>query len=73
MSSSDRPQTRLAVVRAPLPGRRLGRAPPAEVLSDDGNYYLCGRCGTLLVVAEPEQIGDVTIECLICGSINAAA
>jgi hypothetical protein len=61
---------KLKVVTAPATGYAI-QAPPAITLSSNTNHYLCGHCGTLLVVADAGQLHGLVAHCRECGSYNA--
>ena len=52
------------------PPVRVAEAPPAVVLSESGTRFLCGYCGTLLVIAAPEQMTRAVVLCRNCGRHN---
>ena len=60
----------LKVVTAPATGLIL-HAPPVLVASDHSVDYTCGRCGTILLHAEENQVHGVLINCTNCGSYNS--
>src|SRR5262249_17451375 len=60
----------LKVIESPQTGQVIS-APPPIVASDQSNHYLCGHCGTLLVVAEDDQLHGLVVRCRECGSHNA--
>jgi DNA-binding response OmpR family regulator len=62
---------KLQVVPRPA-GDRVVEAPPAVTVRSDSNYYLCGNCGTLLVIADREHLAGFVVRCRDCGSCNAA-
>lgn len=47
------------------------QAPPVIVASSDAVDYLCGRCGTLLMHAELDQVHNLLIHCTACGTYNS--
>jgi DNA-directed RNA polymerase subunit RPC12/RpoP len=61
---------RLKVIAAPATGYAI-EAPPSVTVSANTNHYLCGHCGTLLVVADAGQLHGLTVRCRNCGSYNA--
>jgi DNA-directed RNA polymerase subunit RPC12/RpoP len=61
---------KLKVIEAPRSGHVID-APPAIVASDQSNHYVCGHCGTLLVVAEDDQLHGLVVRCRECGHYNA--
>jgi transcription elongation factor Elf1 len=52
------------------PSMRVAEAPPVVVLSESGTRFLCGYCGTLLVIAAPEQMTQAVVLCRNCGRHN---
>jgi hypothetical protein len=47
--------------------------PPRSVsASPNDNQYHCGRCSTILLVAQPGQPDRIVIECRKCGALNKA-
>ena len=60
----------LKVVRAPSVGHIL-TAPPTLIASSHTVAYTCGRCDTVLLHAEEEQVHGLLIQCKECGSYNA--
>ena len=46
-------------------------APPVLMASDHTVDYVCGKCGTVLMHAEENQVHNLHIHCLMCGSYNA--
>ena len=61
---------RLKVITAPASGHAIP-APPIIRASDHSNWYLCGNCGTLLVIAEAGQLHGLVAHCRMCGAYNA--
>jgi hypothetical protein len=61
---------RLNVITAPATGHVLD-APPVLVASEHSVDYTCGRCDTILLHAEADQVHGVLIRCAACGSYNA--
>jgi hypothetical protein len=59
----------LRVVDAPGAGHAM-QAPPALVLTANGARYRCGRCGTVLVIAEFGALRGFIVHCRICGRYN---
>jgi predicted RNA-binding Zn-ribbon protein involved in translation (DUF1610 family) len=45
-------------------------APPVLNASDHTIDFACGKCGTVLLHAEENQVHNVTIYCVNCGSYN---
>jgi len=70
MGSSVHRQIRLKVIPAPAIGPVV-QAPPVIVASTNTIDYLCGRCGTLLLHAEIDQIHNLLIHCTACGAYNS--
>jgi predicted RNA-binding Zn-ribbon protein involved in translation (DUF1610 family) len=60
----------LKTIEAPATGPVVG-APPVLEASDHTVDYTCGNCGTLLMHAEENQVHNLQIHCLVCGSYNA--
>jgi DNA-directed RNA polymerase subunit RPC12/RpoP len=60
----------LKVVTAPAVGVVLD-APPVLRASDHSVDYTCGRCGTILLHAEENQVHGILIRCANCGSYNS--
>jgi DNA-directed RNA polymerase subunit RPC12/RpoP len=46
-------------------------APPVLRASDHSVDYVCGRCETVLLHAEQNQIHGVVIRCTTCGAYNS--
>ena len=61
---------RLKVITGPATGYAI-QAPPPITVSANTNHYLCGHCGTLLVVADTGQLHGLVARCRECGSYNA--
>jgi len=61
---------KLKVIESPRTGHVID-APPPIVASDQSNHYLCGHCGTLLVIADADQLHGLVVRCRECGSYNA--
>jgi len=59
----------LKVVEAPKTGDAM-QAPPVVVLTVGGTRYRCGRCGTVLVIAEFGALKGFVIHCTSCGRYN---
>jgi DNA-directed RNA polymerase subunit RPC12/RpoP len=68
--SSGSKMRKLKVIEAPRTGQVIS-APPPIVTSDQSNQYVCGHCGTLLVIAEDDQLHGLVVQCRECGSYNA--
>jgi hypothetical protein len=63
---------RVALILAPAPGLRpIVSAPPVLIVSTHTIDYTCGKCGTVLMHADVDQIHNVLIRCTQCGSYNA--
>jgi DNA-directed RNA polymerase subunit RPC12/RpoP len=60
----------LRIVTAPATGIVLD-APPVLVASDHSVDYACGRCSTILLHAEEDQVRGFLIRCTNCGSYNS--
>jgi DNA-directed RNA polymerase subunit RPC12/RpoP len=60
----------LRIVTAPATGIVLD-APPVLVASDHSVDYACGRCSTILLHAEEDQVRGFLIRCTKCGSYNS--
>jgi hypothetical protein len=61
----------LRVVDAPKAGQAM-QAPPTLILAADGPRYRCGRCGTVLVIAELGALKGFTVHCSVCDRYNEA-
>jgi DNA-directed RNA polymerase subunit RPC12/RpoP len=61
----------LRVIKAPRVGHVMD-APPAFEASDHTIGYTCGRCETILLHAEADQVQGLIIRCTKCGSYNCA-
>jgi hypothetical protein len=59
----------LKVVEAPKTGSAM-QAPPPVILAADGTRYRCGRCGTVLVIAEFGALRGFVVHCGNCGRYN---
>ena len=59
----------LKVVHAPKTGIVL-EAPPVLFASEHSVDYACGRCATILLHAEEDQVHGVLLRCANCGSYN---
>jgi hypothetical protein len=68
----ERRTIRMSVVGEDRSDELIRRARPAPEFSRRGDYHVCGNCGTLLVVAEPEQNEGMIAQCLVCESFNKA-
>jgi DNA-directed RNA polymerase subunit RPC12/RpoP len=60
----------LKIIAAPAVGPVVS-APPVLKASDHTVDYTCGNCGTLLMHAEEDQVHNLHIHCLACGSYNS--
>jgi DNA-directed RNA polymerase subunit RPC12/RpoP len=60
----------LQVVTAPSVGVVLN-APPVLRASDHSVDYTCGRCDTVLLHADEDQVHGILIRCANCGSYNS--
>jgi len=56
------PKISLKLVSAPAKGIAL-KAPPVLKASDQSVDYTCGKCGTILLHAEENQVHGVLIHC----------
>jgi predicted RNA-binding Zn-ribbon protein involved in translation (DUF1610 family) len=63
-------QISLRIVTAPASGS-IVEAPPILNASDHTVDFVCGNCGTVLLYAEEDQVHNVTIRCVACGSYNS--
>ncbi len=61
---------KLKVIAAPATGNAIP-APPPITVSANTNHYLCGSCGTLLVIADAGQLHGLVVQCRECGHYNA--
>ena len=63
---------KLIQFRAPGPPGVLQclEAPPTVILTADGTRYRCGRCGTVLVIAESGALKDFVVHCRRCDRYN---
>jgi DNA-directed RNA polymerase subunit RPC12/RpoP len=59
----------LKVVEAPGTGYAI-QAPPPITVSAHTNHYLCGHCGTLLVIADEGDLRGLVVQCRDCGYYN---
>jgi DNA-directed RNA polymerase subunit RPC12/RpoP len=64
------PRIPLKVVIAPAVGVVL-KAPPVLIASEHSVDYTCGRCGTVLLHADEDQVHGILIHCTRCGSYNS--
>jgi DNA-directed RNA polymerase subunit RPC12/RpoP len=60
----------LKAVTAPATGIVLD-APPVLIASDHSLDYTCGRCSTVLLHAEVNQVRGFLIRCTKCGTYNS--
>lgn len=60
------PRISLKIIVAPATGHILD-APPVLMASDHSVDYICGRCSTILLHAEENQVRGVLIRCANCG------
>jgi DNA-directed RNA polymerase subunit RPC12/RpoP len=60
----------LKVITVPPTGRVVD-APPVLRASERSVDYTCGRCGTVLLHAEENQVHGLLIRCTECGSYNS--
>lgn len=63
-------KTPLKVVTAPAIGVVL-QAPPVLTASEHSVDYTCGRCASVLLHAEEDQVHGILIHCTKCGSYNS--
>jgi hypothetical protein len=54
-------------------GYRLIRPAMPAAVSSNGNHYVCGKCATLLAVADTGQLHHLVLECRECGALNELA
>jgi hypothetical protein len=59
----------LRLVEAPKTGNAM-QAPPTVILTPRGTQYRCGRCGTVLVIAESGALKGFVIHCRRCDRYN---
>jgi hypothetical protein len=59
----------LRLVEAPEVGAAI-EAPPPVILTAEGTRYRCGRCGTVLVIAESGALKDFVVHCRRCDRYN---
>jgi len=60
----------LRVISAPPIGHVL-KAPPVLEASNHSVDFACGRCGTILLHADENQVYGLLIHCTQCRSYNA--
>ena len=65
------PRIPLKVVIGPAVGVVL-KAPPVLIASEHSVDYTCGRCGTVLLHADEDQVHGILIHCTGCGSYNSS-
>jgi len=54
------------------PGERaVLSAPPLLQASDHTIDFTCGKCGTILMAAELDQVHNLVIHCAACGAHNS--
>ncbi|HEX8168563.1 MAG TPA: hypothetical protein VF601_22615 [Beijerinckiaceae bacterium] len=63
---------KLPVLQEAPPAVHVLRKPEVVHIAEKGRQYLCGRCGTLLLVALPSQLTNIAIQCRDCGALNDA-
>jgi predicted RNA-binding Zn-ribbon protein involved in translation (DUF1610 family) len=51
--------------------RHAVSAPPVLIASAHTVDYTCGKCGTVLMHAEENQVHNLLIHCSVCGSYNS--
>jgi hypothetical protein len=66
----ERKRDNLRIVDLPV-GRRILAAPPILIASTHTVDYCCGLCGTVLLHAEVDQVHNLVIHCMQCGSCNS--
>jgi hypothetical protein len=54
-------------------GYRLIHPQIPVTVTSNSNDYVCGKCATLLVVADAGQLHHLAIECRECGALNEIA
>ena len=59
----------MRLVDAPRGGTAM-QAPPPLILSADGTRYRCGRCGTVLAIAEFGALKGFVVHCRNCDRYN---
>ena len=60
---------KLRVIPPPGIGYVVPAQPPITV-AENTNHYLCGQCGTLLVIADDDQVHGLIVRCRECGRYN---
>jgi len=68
----DRPIVRLPLLKEVPPDARFLRKPSVVHVPSNTNYYVCGHCSTLLIIAEESHRLSLVIECRDCGALNDA-
>jgi hypothetical protein len=69
MTSKENPRVALTFVSTPNL-RHSVSAPPILIASTHTTDYTCSRCGTVLMHAEQNQVHNLLIHCVVCGSYN---
>jgi hypothetical protein len=59
----------MKILDAEPPGKAM-QAPPTLIVTADGTRYRCGRCGTVLALAEVGALKDLVIHCRECDRYN---
>lgn len=59
----------LKPVEAPDTGHVM-QAPPVVIVTEGGTRYRCGRCGTVLLIAEFGSLKGFVVRCLSCDGYN---
>jgi DNA-directed RNA polymerase subunit RPC12/RpoP len=55
----------------PAAERRLCHLAPSPItVTAETNRYVCGQCGTLLVIADDDQVHGLVVRCRECGRYN---
>jgi DNA-directed RNA polymerase subunit RPC12/RpoP len=67
---AERRKIALMAIKAPGVGSVLS-APPILEASSHTVDYTCGRCGTILMHAELDQVHNLLIHCTQCGTYNS--
>jgi len=67
---AERRKIALRAIKAPGVGSVLS-APPILEASGHTVDYTCGRCGTILMRAELDQVHNLLIHCTRCGTYNS--
>jgi len=67
--SSPHPRFSFKLVTPPFVNRPID-VPPVLNASDHTVDFVCGQCGALLMYGEHDQVHNVTIHCVACGSYN---